>query len=213
MICPECEAEFSKRDEYCPECGAEVPVGRPRLKKAMLFGVAAAVLLLALVFSGSFPQVGGGEDASEAPGFTARDVLTGEEHSLSDHRGEWVFIDFSTSWCSVCQRMAPILERYYQESKPEDMVFLTVSNEGSSGRSDVESFEEFARENDAGWPHLIDRDSSTYVDYGVKGLPTFVLVGPEGKIRARSSGYMNYGEVEKFVEGAKAKDSVLPFGL
>lgn len=208
--CPGCGADVPRESKYCTGCGSEVPVGRARLKKAFLFGVAASVLLLALIFSGSLPTMGGGGgDAPEAPDFTSRDVLSGEEHSLSDYRGEWVFVDFSTSWCSVCQRMAPILEQYYLESKPDDVVFLTISNEGN----DVESFREFARENDAGWPHLIDPTSSVYMDYDVQGLPTFVLVDPEGKIRAKSVGYMSNREVERFVEDAKSEGSGLPFGL
>ncbi|MBS1263173.1 MAG: Thiol-disulfide oxidoreductase ResA [Methanonatronarchaeales archaeon] len=209
--CAECGAHVSKEAKFCSECGAEVSVGRVRTKKALLIGVALGVLILALFFSGSLSQVGG--DAPVAPDFAAGEVLTGEEHSLSGHRGEWVLIDFSTSWCTTCQRMAPILDRYYQESKPDDVEFLTISNEGD----DVESFQEFARENDAGWPHLIDPDSSIYVEYGVQGLPTFVLVDPEGKIRARAVGYMSSSAVERFVEDAKSEakseGSIFPLGL
>ncbi len=209
--CPECGAHVSKGAKFCPECGAErgtrQSVERVRTKKALLLGVVLGVLILALFFSSSLSQVG--RDTPVAPDFTAGDVLTGEEHSLSGHRGEWVFIDFSTSWCSVCQRMAPILEQYYLESKPDDVVFLTISNEGN----DIESFQKFARKNDAGWPHLIDLNSSTYMEYGVQGLPTFVLVGPDGGIRAKSTGYMSYAELERFVDEAKAGASGTSLGL
>lgn len=208
--CSNCGIDLPENVSYCPGCGRIIETNKTFLKKSVLIGIVIGFIIIGLMVSGGLFQNGG--KAEKAPSFIAKDVLTGENHSLSMHRGEWIFLDFSTAWCTTCQQMKPTLERYYLESRPKDMVFLTISNENN-----IEAYKKFASEkkysDEANWPHLIDPSSSVYFDYRVQVLPTIYLIGPEGKIRAKSTGFMGYDELINFVKEAKAERSRLPFGL
>ena len=61
-----------------------------------------------------------------APDFTLDD-LQGQSISLSDFRGQAVFLDFWASWCGPCIGAAPHLEELKQRVRDQKVVFLNIS--------------------------------------------------------------------------------------
>ena len=61
-----------------------------------------------------------------APDFTLDD-LQGRSISLSDFKGQAVFLDFWASWCGPCIGAVPHLEQLKQQARDQQVVFLNIS--------------------------------------------------------------------------------------
>ena len=60
-----------------------------------------------------------------APDFTLSD-LQGQSVSLSDFKGQAVFLDFWASWCGPCIGAVPYLEETKQRTRDQKVVFLNI---------------------------------------------------------------------------------------
>ncbi|VAW77324.1 Thioredoxin family protein [hydrothermal vent metagenome] len=133
----------------------------------------------------------------EAPGFTLEN-LDEEKLSLHDFRGQVVMLNFWATWCPPCRREIPSMESIYQDLGKDGFVVLAINE-----------FEEpdhvFAYTGqlsvDPTFPILFDRDSTVAQLYGVKGLPTTVLIDKQGKVVYRAVGGRDFdhAEVRKIV--------------
>jgi len=65
----------------------------------------------------------------QAPDFSA--VLTdGSQFKLSEHRGKIVMLQFTASWCSVCRKEMPFIERdIWQKLKKTDFVLVGIDRD------------------------------------------------------------------------------------
>jgi thiol-disulfide isomerase/thioredoxin len=127
-----------------------------------------------------------------APVFALKD-MDGEPHSLSDYRGKVVMLNFWATWCPPCRREMPSLERLHQSMSEEPFMVLAVNQFEDPDlvfayMGQLNVFPTF--------PILFDPDSSIAEDYGVKGLPTTVLIDSEGRIRYRAIGGREFDHPE-----------------
>lgn len=77
---------------------------------------------------------------------------------------------FYAEWCQPCKMLSKVIE------DAKDKI-----------TTEVVSFD-------------IDQEMMTAVNYGVRGVPTMVLVDDDGKEIKRQSGYMNEQQLLKFLE-------------
>ena len=77
---------------------------------------------------------------------------------------------FYAEWCQPCKMLSKVIE------DAKDKI-----------TTEVVSFD-------------IDQEMMTAINYGVRGVPTMVLVDDEGKEIKRQSGYMNEQQLLKFLE-------------
>ena len=63
-----------------------------------------------------------------APAFQARD-LNGNNHRLTDHKGEVVLVNVWATWCGYCLAEMPKLDHLYQEHKKQGLVVFGLSDE------------------------------------------------------------------------------------
>jgi len=133
-----------------------------------------------------------------APDFALED-MDGEVHRLSDLRGKVVMVNFWATWCPPCREEMPSMEAIYQALHDQGFQVLAVNQWESPdqvfpymGQLDVYP----------SFPVLFDRDSSVAEAYGVKGLPTTVLVDPQGRVVYRAVGGRNFNhpEVRRLIE-------------
>jgi thiol-disulfide isomerase/thioredoxin len=124
-----------------------------------------------------------------APDFTLSVVgpngLTGQKLSLSSFRGKVVFLEFMEPWCSICQRMAPTIDKLYQEYGRQNVVFLSVAGPSSATVDDVAKF---IRDYGTDWTYVYDSSGTIFATYGVSGTPTFFLIAKNGSIATRYEG-------------------------
>ncbi len=128
-----------------------------------------------------------------SPDFTATD-RAGRSYTLSDLRGKYLYIDLWASWCGPCKRELPHLKRLAEQFAGKEILFV-----GLSVDNDRKAWEKALDEEQLpGLQLWLDPSSSFASDYGVEGIPRFILLDKEGHIvqsnmlRPSSEGVENY---------------------
>ena len=110
--------------------------------------------------------------------------LNGQTHRLSEYvgKGKWVLIDFWASWCGPCREELPELVKVYQAYHSNGFEVVGISLD-----DDAQAWQKAVKKMKLSWYHLSDLkgwDSKAVVTYKVFGIPTNLLVNPQGKIVA-----------------------------
>lgn len=129
-----------------------------------------------------------------APDFTLVD-LEGNTHTLSDYRGEGVFLNFWGTWCGPCKREMPAMEKCANEYKDEGVNVLAVN----IAESDLK-VQAFAETYDLTFPIVIDKTKSVRDAYNIRPLPTTLLVGPDGIVKKIITQEMSEEEIKSYME-------------
>jgi len=173
-------------------------------KKKNRFFMRTAILLVlagAIVFtiynSATKEQKGLLQVGEQAPDFTLMD-LNGEEHQLSDYKGQGVFVNFWGTWCKPCEKEFPLMEKQYQVYKDQGVQILAVN----IAQSDYE-VRQFAEQRDLTFPIVIDKTKSVMEAYNIRPLPTTLLVNAEGKIEKIITGEMSEEDIKSYMEQIK----------
>ncbi len=112
----------------------------------------------------------------QAPGFSLQD-LSGKTFHLEDYRGKVVLVNFTTTWCPYCKKDIPDLKKLYARYKGRNFEILSVYIQES--RDKVSSF---AEKYELPYPVLLDTEGFASSRYGVRGVPTKVVIAPDGSI-------------------------------
>ena len=114
-----------------------------------------------------------------APDFTCADS-NNIMHSLSDFKGKYVYIDFWATWCGPCRNEAPYFVELYNEYKDKNIEFISISLD-----NDPITWKNFINNEKSQILQLIvgkNLNSGVLKKYQINGIPTFVLIDPDGKI-------------------------------
>ena len=119
-----------------------------------------------------------------APGFSLTD-MDGEQHTLDDYRGKVIMLNLWATWCPPCRREIPSMESIFQDLKDKGFVVLAVNQFETPDHvfaymGQLSVYPTF--------PVLFDRDSKVSELYGVKGLPTTLLINKQGQVAYRALG-------------------------
>ena len=122
---------------------------------------------------------------SQAPDISGR-TPDGENLSLSDFRGKYVFLDFWASWCAPCRREIPYLkEALAYSGESDNIVVLSYSID-----DEYEDWVGCIADNGLlhrNWVHisaLKGWNSEGIKLFGVKGVPFTALIDPNGNVVA-----------------------------
>ena len=116
---------------------------------------------------------------------------SGNMLSLSQFKGQVVFLNFWATWCDICREEMPALQGIYLRHRKRGFVILAPSID-KGGRKDVLPF--LAR-NAFTYPVLLS-DPRTAERFGVRGLPTAYLIDREGRIVRKYSGPVDLSSLE-----------------
>ncbi len=102
---------------------------------------------------------------------------------LADFRGKYVLLDFWTVWCGVCHAEFPEVKLLHETYKDQGLVVIGVHNNSV----DADSVQEHIQQQGLKFPNVIDqRDGRILASYqkigAVNGYPSYILIGPDGKI-------------------------------
>ncbi len=118
-----------------------------------------------------------------APDWTLKDG-DGVEHSMTDYRGQLVVLDFWASWCPHCKNAMPAMQRLHDDYKDRGVAILGINCRERVGVDPVE----FVRESGFDYPILVD-GGTVAPRYRVQDIPAFFVIGPDGRLLYRSSGF------------------------
>ncbi len=127
-----------------------------------------------------------------APNFTLKD-MDEKSYTLSDYRGKVVMVNFWATWCPPCRRELPSMDALYQDFKDKSFTILAINQWESPDHvfAYMGQLEVFP-----GFPILFDRDSAVSQTFGVKGLPTTVLIDKRGRVVYRAVGGRDFNHPE-----------------
>ncbi len=126
------------------------------------------------------------DEVTKAPDFTAM-TLTGDEVTLADFSGKVIFMNFWATWCGPCKAEMPTMENLYNDLKDENFIVLAVNQQEYP-----ELVGEFINGSGFTFPIILDGDGLINYQYGIRGIPTTYIIGPDGNIIAGKVGIHNY---------------------
>lgn len=155
----------------------------------LLFRCARVLLLSAALL---LPAVAA---ANTLPDVLLRDGAGTRAH-LSDWQGRYVLLNIWATWCRPCVREMPGLLRLQQDmtARPGNkLAVLPVSVEAGKAERVTEFYE---RHDLNGLPLYLLDDKADMVALKVLGLPTTILLDPQGKIVWRIAGDLDWDDDE-----------------
>ena len=108
----------------------------------------------------------------------------GNSLSLSSLKGKYVLIDFWASWCGPCRRENPNIVQAYQQFKDKGFTVLGVSYDTKKS-----NWEKAIEDDHLEWNQVSTLDgwaNKTSREYGIKAIPSNLLVDKEGIIIAKN---------------------------
>jgi len=96
---------------------------------------------------------------------------------LSKLKGKLVYVDFWASWCGPCKQSFPWMNEMQAKYGARGLQILAVNVDAK--RADADSF---LASNPASFQIGFDTAGDAPKRYEVKGMPSSVLVGPDGKV-------------------------------
>ena len=114
-----------------------------------------------------------------APNFTM-EYTTGEKVTLTDLRGKIVVLQFTASWCSVCRKEMPHLEKdVWQQFKEKGLVLVGIDRD-----EPIETVIQFQKDMGTTYPLALDPGAEIFGLFADKnsGVTRNVVIDQQGKI-------------------------------
>jgi peroxiredoxin len=115
-----------------------------------------------------------------APDFSLQ-LTSGETLKLSDMRGKTVMLQFTASWCSVCRKEMPFIERDIWQKHRDNPDFCLL---GIDRDEPLDKVQDFIRQTGITYPVALDPGGDVFALYAERkaGITRNVIVDAEGRI-------------------------------
>jgi thiol-disulfide isomerase/thioredoxin len=131
-------------------------------------------------------------EARPAPAISFADGA-GKSLTLADFRGKVVVLNLWATWCTPCIAEMPMLDRLQQELGDEGVVVLALSIDRGGSKAVTDFYERTGVRNLGVY---VDPSMRVTTDLGAPGLPTTLLIDPEGTELGRVIGPMEWDSPE-----------------
>ena len=121
-----------------------------------------------------------------APDFSLID-RQGKTWTLSELKGQVVFINFWATWCSPCLKELPSMQRLYTMLAEENFKMLAILNKDNPAMADF-----VADQQGITIPILDDTQNVVSLKYFLTGIPETFIVDKQGIIREKIIGAVKW---------------------
>jgi peroxiredoxin len=157
-------------------------VNRPTVAFVLIVAAAAAASLL-LPFPGRAPDVG-------------FDTTDARRLAMKDYAGRPVLVNFWSISCSLCLHEIPQLSALYRDLGPAGLEVIGVAMSYDPPNLVVAGVEQYG----IPYPVAFDADASLARAFGrISATPTWILVGPDGRIVARAAGETDFAALRALI--------------
>ena len=121
--------------------------------------------------------------------------LQGGVHHLSDFKGKYILLDLWSRGCGPCLMALPEMRELHAQYK-ERLVMVSLSIDTKEG------WEAASKQHEMSWWNLNDLQgmSGLYARYGVRGIPHYVMISPDGIVLEHWEGYSR-GQLKEKAKG------------
>lgn len=128
----------------------------------------------------------------------------GKTQKLSDFRGKIVMLQFTASWCGVCRKEMPFIEKDIWQKHKNDTHFALI---GIDLKESKEKTLEFAKALKITYPLTLDPEGKSFYSFAEKnaGVTRNIIIDKTGKIVYLTRLY----EPKEFNEMVKVIDKLL----
>lgn len=119
------------------------------------------------------------KDGDMAPNFEMQ-LIDGQKISLHDLKGKIVMLQFTASWCSVCRKEMPFIEKeIWQVHKDKDFIVIGIDRD-----EPLEKVQAFAEKMLITYPLSLDPNADIFGLFALKqsGVTRNIIIDKEGRI-------------------------------
>ena len=140
---------------------------------------------------------------SPSPKFSNYENFNGGTTSLEDFKGKVTYIDIWATWCLPCRGEIPALKELEKKFHGKDVAFVSISIDQNK-----DEWKEFVKSEDLKGVQLFAEnafESQFIQDYGIRQIPTFIIIDKEGKIVNADAPRPSSDEITGLLEGLLKK--------
>ena len=104
--------------------------------------------------------------------------------NLANYRGQVVYLDFWASWCGPCKRSFPWMNEVQARFGAQGLRIIAVNLDEQR-----EDAKRFLAATPAQFLIALDPSGATARKYAVKGMPSSMLIGRDGKLISTHAGF------------------------
>jgi thiol-disulfide isomerase/thioredoxin len=121
-------------------------------------------------------------------------TLEGTAFDSTRLRGKIVLINFWATWCGPCKEEMPALARLRHELESDRFAVLTITTDLQR-----RGIQQYLAQLGINLPVLFDEEQEVSRGFMVRGLPTTVLIGADGRLLGRAVGPRSWDSPESMV--------------
>ncbi|WP_034058740.1 TlpA family protein disulfide reductase [Lacinutrix jangbogonensis] len=117
-----------------------------------------------------------------SPTFVDYENHKGGTTSLADLKGKYVYVDVWATWCGPCKAEIPSLQKVEKQYHGKNIAFVSTSVDTADA---YDKWKTMVKDKELGGIQLLaDKawQSKFVQDYGINGIPRFILIDPTGNI-------------------------------